>query len=209
MIVNDLTYTELSELIGSFLSLKRKDEILRVLSHFYDQEINSRDDVYNQTRIKLLYKGFSFRFPHMRQSNSGYLSFILEFKKRQGILDKMFGRATRELVDDLENICKNNIHDIEFSCLSHTEQYENCTIVYHYPKDALNEDWQAGYDISPLLIAPDAHHGNCFVEFLFNSACFRKTESGFVSLSPKWQTNIYNLSQGIKEDSQKLLNEIL
>lgn len=209
MIVNDLTFNELSELIGSFLSLKDQHEIFRVLSHFYDQEIKSRDDLYGQTRIKLFYKGFSFHFPHMRQSNSGNLSFILEFKKRQGIWDKIFGRDTNEIVKDLENICKNNIHDIEFSCLSHTEKYEDCTIVYHYHKKALNKDWQKGYDISPVLIAPDAHHGNCFIEFLFNSACFRETGAGVVSLSSNWTTNIFNLSQGIKDDSKKLLNEIL
>jgi len=209
MIVNDLTFNELSELIGSFLSLKGQDEIFKTLSHFYDQEIKSRDDIYGQARIKLFYKGFSFRFPHVRQSNSDNLSFILEFKKRQGIWDKIFGGNIKEIVNDLEKICKNNIHDIEFSCLSHNEKYENCSIIYHYHKNALNEDWQIGYDISPLLIAPDAHHGNCFIEFLFNSACFRKTEAGAVSLSPKWTTNIYKLSQGIKKDSQKLLNELL
>jgi hypothetical protein len=145
----------------------------------------------------------------MRQSNSGYSSFIIEFKKKQANWDKIFGRATKELVNDLKKICKNNIPDIEFSCFSHTEKFDNYTIVYHYHKNALNENWQRGYDISPLLIAPDAHHGNCFVEFLFNSECFRKTETGIVSLSSEWQPKICNLSHGIEEDAKKLLGKIL
>jgi hypothetical protein len=207
--VNDLTFKELSELIGPFLSLRSQNEIFRILSHFYDLEITSRDDLYDQTRIKLLYKGFSFRFPHMRQSNSGYLSFIVEFKKKQTIGDKILGKVTKEIVNDLKKICKDNIPDIEFSRLSHTEKFENYSIVYHHHKNALNVNWQRGYDISPLLIAPDAHHGNCFVEFLFNSDCYKKTETGTVSLSSEWQNNICKLSQGIEEDAQALLDKNL
>ena len=209
MLVNDLTFNELSELIGPFLSLESQDEIFGILSHFYDQEIRSRDDLYGQTRIRLVYKGFSLRFPHIRQANSCYLSVIVEFKKKQAIWDKIFGRVTRGLVNDLKKICKNIIPDIEFSILSHTEKIDNYTIKYHHHKNALNQNWQSGYDISPLLIAPDAHHGNCFVEFLFNSECYRKTKTGIVSLSSEWRPNICNLSRGIEEDAQRLLGKNL
>ena len=40
------------------------------------------------------------------------------------------------------------LHNHNFS---HTERIDNCTIKYHHHKNALNQNWQRGYDISPLL----------------------------------------------------------
>lgn len=205
MLLNDLTSYELDELIGALLTLKSIDEILAILSRYYDQEIKRRNDIYEQSRVKLAYKGFELKIRDIRRSKLGFTSLIAQFKKSENIWDKILKKATREIVNDLKKICQNSISDLEFSIFSHTPQLEDYAFLYHYDKKALNQNWQSGYEISPLLIAPDAHHGNCFVEFLFNADCYMKTKDGVIKLSPTWHSNICNVSKGIEEDGNKIL----
>lgn len=205
MLLNDLRPYELDELIGSFLTLKSIDKIFAILSRYYDQEIKSRNDIYKQSRVKLAYKGFDLQIRDIRRSKLGLTSLIAQFKKRENIWDKILKKATRKIVNDLKKICQDSISDLEFSIFSYTPQLENYTLLYHYDKKALNQNWQSGYEISPLLIASDAHHGNCFVEFLFNADCYMKTKDGAIKLSPTWYSNICNISKGIEEDAKKLL----
>ena len=205
MLLNDLAFYELDDLIGGFLTSKKTDEIFAILSRYYDQDIRSRNDIYEQSRVKLVYKGFNLDIQDIRPSKSGFTSLIAQFKKKANVWHKILKKPTIEIVNDLKKICQNCISDLEFSINSYAPQLEKYTVIYHYHKKALNQNWQNGYEISPLLIAPDAHHGNFFVEFLFNADCYIKTKEGAVKLSPTWHSNISNISKGIEEGAKKLL----
>lgn len=205
MLVNDLSTHELHRLIGTFLKLTNINEMFVILSRFYDQKIKDKDDLYKQYRIKLIYKGFDLRIKDIRSCNSTATSVIAEFKKRENIWDRVFKTTLKEIVKDLKDVSRKTISDLEFSIFSYTPQFENHIIKYHYDSKAFNRNWQNGYEISPLIIAPDIHDGNCFVEFLFNADCYTKTKEGDVKLSPTWNLNISNISKGIQEDARKLL----
>lgn len=77
---------------------------------------------------------------------------------------------------------------------------------YFHDARAFNRSWRAGYDISPLAIAPDAHHGKCFVEFLFNGAAYKRSGQ-FTVLRDDWLAAAFAVSHGIEEEAKALLGE--
>lgn len=211
MIIKDLSFNELHELIGIFLKLTNINEVLLVFSKLYNQEITNLDDLYKQslsypTSVKLVYKGFDIRIKHIRSSNSGFTNLIIEFKKKEGIWDKIFEKVSREVVNDLKWICQHIISDLSFSEFSFKPPYEKYTLKYYYDSNAFNDNFQSGYEISPLIIAPDAHDGNCFIEFLFNADCYIQTKEGNkTKISPTWESHIGNIKKGFEEAAKKYL----
>jgi hypothetical protein len=72
---------------------------------------------------------------------------------------------------------------------------------------ALNRHWKVGSDISPLLISPDVHHCNCFVEFFFNPGGYRRAGSKTV-LRDDWLASAFDVSEAIDQEVKRLLGEI-
>ena len=77
-------------------------------------------------------------------------------------------------------------------------------LVFIHDSLAFNQDWALGRDISPLLLCPDAHHGNCFVEFMFNPAGYTR-QDGRTVLRHDWLKNASIVSEEIERDARRLL----
>lgn len=209
MITKDLSFNELHELIGIFLKLTNINEVLSVFSKFYNQEIINIDDLYKQfsspTSVKLVYKGFDIRITDIRPSKSGFTSLCAEFKKKESIWYKIFKKTTREVVGDLKSICQDSISDLNFSKFSFTPPNENYTLKYYYDENAFNHNFQDGREISSLIIAPDAHDGNCFIEFLFNPDCYMQAKKEHkIEIRPTWKSHVSNIKKGIEESARKI-----
>ena len=151
MVIKELSFNELHELIGIFLKLTNINEVLPVFSKFYNQEINNIDDLYKQslscpTSVKLVYKGFDIKIMHIMTSKSGFTSLSAEFKKKEGVWDKIFKRASRIVVNDLKEICRHVILNLYFDRYSFKPPYEKDTLEYYYDDNAFNDDSQSGYE---------------------------------------------------------------
>jgi hypothetical protein len=166
-------------------------------------------DIVCQTKILVTYQGYRIDIRGLRWFQDKGASVNMQFKARQkwwhGFRDQNAG-----LVRDLESICTSEISGLHFSRFQTTVPGDpfvddgSLRLLFLHDSRALNRDWRVGTDISPLLITPDEHHGNCFVEFHFNPGGYGRDEAKTV-LRDDWLANIFNVSQAIEQEANLLL----
>lgn len=176
MIQNTLQFHELTKLFQPFLRLSDINTTISILSDVLGRPIAKKEDIVCQTKVLLIYKGYKIDIRDLRLLNDDKFAVSIQFKTKQKWTHGLFGDQNKEILQDIQNICKAEIEGLFFTRYTTTVPGDTLiddgplNLVFFHDGRAFNTNWSEGRDISPLLLAPDAHHGNCFVEFQFNPA---------------------------------------
>lgn len=211
MIQNVLQPNELKRFIQPFLQLMDPDAAIGIFSEIIGHQINKREDIVCQTKIQLLYKGYQIDIRDLRVLEDTALAVSMQFKAKQKWYHNLFKDQNKEIVQDLQSICKSELPEISFrhfttkggNPILGNEQFE---LTFIHDSRAFNETWENGRDISPLVIAPDSHDGNCFVEFQFNPSCYFR-DDGKTQLRTDWQKNASLVSDEIERSARRMLGK--
>jgi hypothetical protein len=182
-------------------------------------------------RVPLRYKGYELHITHFRWFDAKGMAVHLNFRtpKKWWHADLRtskkrwhgdfrterkwwhgpFKDQNAELTDDLMRICTSEISGLDFAVyLQKIREYrqEPQEISVFHDSRALNEKWQWGFDISPLMVAPDAHHGRCFVEFFFWGGGYVRESGSFpdseaIVLRWNWLDFAFDVSRDIEQRS--------
>jgi hypothetical protein len=166
-------------------------------------------DIACQNSVLVTYEGYRIDIRGIRLLKGKGVAVHVQFMAKQKWWH-IFKDPTGRIVRDLQNICANELRDLHFSRFEITLPDEpllpsdGCThFVFYHDSRAFNGKWKEGRDISPLLISPDAHHGNCFVEFEFNPGGYRRSGETTV-LRDDWATSAFDVSEAIECDANRL-----
>ena len=203
MIENKLTHQELSGVLRPFLRLEPLSTVLASIQDVLGLSIRNPKDVICQTKVLLTFEGYRVDIRDLRQTSPEAASIILQFKAKQKWWHGMIGDQNARIVRALQDICRAEIANLTFArfeTLIPADGLEKQNLIFFHDSRAFNPDWKAGYDVSPLSIIPDSHHGNCFVEFLFNSAVYHRSGNTTV-LRDDWLNAAFSVSRGIERDA--------
>lgn len=211
MIENKLTLHELTRVLRPFLRLEPLESIVPTLQDALGLSVQNRRDLLCQTKVLLTFDGYRLDIRDLRPITSAAASVIIQFKAKQKWWHGIFRDQNAGLVRTLQQICRAEIAELEFTRFETTvpgdplmDQKASQNFVFLHDSFAFNSDWQAGYDISPLLISPDCHHGNCFVEFQFNGAAYERLGDKTV-LRDDWFEHAFSVSTGIDQEARRRL----
>jgi hypothetical protein len=210
MIQNTLQPHELKTLLRPFLRLADANSTVGTLSEVLGFPITKREDILCQTKVLLMYKEYRVDITDLRLLKDAGFAVHIQFKAKQKWTHGLFKDQNREIIQDLQSICESEIEGLSFETFKTTAAGDPLTgdgpldLVFIHDSRAFNQNWSSGRDISPLLLAPDAHHGNCFVEFLFNPAGYMRRE-GRTVLRDDWLQSAFLISQGLERDARHIL----
>lgn len=174
MIENKLQKYELVRLLNPFLQLADANSIILELSDVLGIQIEKKGDIVCQNKILITYRGYRVDIRDLRQVDETGLAVCIQFKAKKKWWHGLFMNQNRPILNDLKEVCLLEINDLHFTRYSTTDTGDLLTdqgptdAIFYHDARAFNPRWRQGHDISPLLIAPDMHHGNCFIEFQFN-----------------------------------------
>ncbi len=172
--------------------------------------IQKRDDIVCQTKVHLSYRGYRIDIRDLRWIEGSGFAVSIQFKAKQKWHHGIFRDQNRALLDDLQSMCRSEIAGLSFSPFSTTVPGDplmgegSIRLSFFHDSRAFNQNWSEGRDISPLLLAPDSHHGNCFIEFQFNPAGYVRQGDKTV-LRSDWLQNAFLISEGIESDAKRML----
>lgn len=176
MIINFLSHDELNELLKSFIILKPASETYQLLSRYYKNKVTNIGDIL-KAGVKLKYEKHEINIRKIMLATNGALSINMEFMKKKNLIDNLLKKGNKMLVEIIKMNCSRYIENLEYAEYFHESNessYRPVTYKYIHDARVFNKDWKQGYDISSLIISPDSHHGNDFVEFSFNADCYRR-----------------------------------
>lgn len=208
--VVNLTFDDLSRLVCPFLRLDGSAAILRALRSCLKIPIESLNDAVCQNKRLIMFKGFRLDIRGIQVFDGDKLSLNLHFKAKKKWWHSLFGSQTAEVVADLQRICQTEILGLQFERYrkSFDDLFElekgPVEFVYLHDSRALNSASKFGYDVSPLLIAPDNHHGKCFVEFQLNPLAYDRVGSSTI-LRTDWREFATAISDGIEAEVDRRL----
>jgi hypothetical protein len=209
MIENRLNLNELSRIIQPFIRLEPPSRITSALQDVLNIPVADFTDVICQTKILVTYNGYRMDIRDLRVLQGKGVSIHIQFKAKQRWWHR-FRDQNVEIVHDLQRICAEEMPNLHFRRLETTvpedpflDRGPMCLVFFHDSR-AFNPNWKQGRDISPLLIAPDAHHSNCFVEFQFNPGAYRRS-GGTTVLRDDWMASIFDVSEAIEQGAKGLL----
>ena len=209
MIENKLNFNELSQLIQPFLRLEQPSRIISALQDVLSIPVADFNDVICQTKVMVTYNGYRIDIRDLRLLKSKGVSIQIQFKTKQ-LWWNCFRDQNANVVRDLQRISTAEISNLRFrrfetSALGDPFLAKGpVRLIFLYDSRGFNPNWKQGRDISPLIIAPDAHHGNCFVEFYFNSGGYRRSE-GTTVLRDDWIANAFDVSEAIERGAKRLI----
>lgn len=211
MIENKLTLHELTRVLRPFLRLEPLESIVPTLQDALGLSVKDRHDLPCQTKVLLTFDGYRVDIRDLRPITSAAASVIIQFIAKAKWWHGIFRDQNADLVRTLQQICRAEIADLCFARFEKTASGGQFTgdeggrtLVFLHDSFAFNSDWQAGYDISPLLISPDCHHGNCFIEFQFNGAAYERLGDKTV-LRDDWFEHAFSVSAGIDQEARRRL----
>lgn len=210
MIVNELQYGELLDFLRPILRLDSYEAISNACESILKMPVGTTTGEPQHNKPLLRYKGYKLDILHFRWFDAKGMAIHLHFKTKKKWWHRLFKDQNAELVADLKRICVAEICQLVFEQYTHTptpafgitEPVEE--LVYLHDARALNRDWRHAFDISPLLIAPDAHHGNCFVEFFFWGGGYLR-DNGLIALRPNWLDYSNDVFQDIERGANRRL----
>jgi hypothetical protein len=209
MLQNTLLDSDLEKMLRPFLRLADVNTVIASLSEVIGTPIKSREDIVCQSKVLLTYKGYRIDIRDLRLIGKAF-AVCIQFKAKQKWIHGLFGNQSKEIMDDLQRICKSEIADLHFARYVTTVPGDpmmgggHVHLTFFHDSRALNRNWVEGRDVSPLLIAPDAHHGNCFVEFQLNPAGYFRDGSQ-TKLRGDWLNNVSLITEGIESDAKRML----
>ena len=211
MLENKLTFRELSGLIQPILRLDHVSAITSAFRDILHVPIAKPDDAVCQNKILVTYRDYRLDIRDFREVADKGFSIHLQFKSAQRWWHS-FRDQNLPLVRDLEAICLSEISGLNFARFETQAPPDPWAdrpfkLVFLHDSRALKREWVAATDISPLLIGPDAHHGNCFVEFFFNPGGYHRVGATTV-LRDDWLHSAADVSQAIERDADRLLGRI-
>ena len=211
MIVNELQNYELAKIFETILRLKSPDETLACFEEILQIPIKHKYDVTCQNRTLVKYKDYRLTISDLRWSEEGSVSMVAQFMRKNQWWHGWLRDQNAILVRDLQMICKTEVDGLSFSKYTKTISQSNIvvtnppkTLTYFHDKRAWNSEWKIGYEISPLLIMPDSHDGNCFVEFSFNADAYYR-QGAKTCLRENWKESASNIIDGIRRDAARHL----
>lgn len=209
MLQNTLQPSDLEKIIRPFLSLADVDTVISSLSEVLGSPIKRREDIECQSKVLLSYKGYRIDIRDLRLLGECF-AVCIQFKAKQKWSHGLFGDQNKEIIHDLQRICQSEIDGLQFARYVTSVPGDpmmgdgQVHLTFIHDSRALNKNWVEGRDVSPLLIAPDAHHGNCFVEFQFNPAGYLR-EGNRTKLRHDWLKNASLITEGIERDARRML----
>ena len=211
MIKNKLTLEELSCIVRPFLRLEPADVILRALETTLRITVKSRSDILCQKQLLVTFKGYRLDIRDLQVFEGRGLSLLMQFKAPTKWWRGLFHYQNAEVVSDLKRICQSEVDGLKFARYETTVAGDvddgplaRADVVLFHDSRALNRKWKYGYEVSPLTISPDAHHGNCFVEFLFNPLAYQRASDKTV-LREDWIDSASAISDGLEAAVKRLL----
>jgi len=210
MIVNELQFGELLDFLRPILRLESYDAISKSCESILRVPVGTTTGEPQHDKALLRYKGYKLDVLHFRWFDAKGMAVHLHFKAKKKWWHPLFNDQNAELVADLKRMCVAEIHQLTFEQYFHTPTPEFGTtkpvekLVYFHDAKALNRDWRHAFEISPLLIAPDSHHGNCFVEFFFWGGGYVR-DNGLTSLRANWSDSCNDVFQDIEREANRKL----
>jgi tetratricopeptide (TPR) repeat protein len=209
MIENLLQPREFERLLRAFIRMLPPNECLDELRKVIGIPADFEMDIVCQDKILVSFRGYRIQIRDLREIR-GAMSVSIEFKAKKKWWHGLFGDQNKALLHDLKNICISEVEGLKFESYEkmmpsdELTNLESARLEFLYDSRALNEYWDQGRDISPLLIAPDCHHGNCFVEFHLNSGAYFR-QGGKTRLRDDWMDCAFAVSDCIDESAKRLL----
>jgi hypothetical protein len=210
MIVNELQYCELLDFLRPILRLESYDTVSRACRSILKMPAGTTTGDAQHEKPLLRYKGYTLDVLHFRWFDAKGMAVHLHFKAKKKWWHPLFKDENADLIADLKRICVAEIHQLRFEQYFHTPAQEFGmaepveTLVCFHDARALNRKWRHAFDISPLMIAPDAHHGNCFVEFFFWGGAYLR-DNGLTTLRTNWLDHACDVSQDIEREASHRL----
>jgi len=209
MIENKLTFAELADIIRPVLQLESLSAIMAKVEDVFRISCREPGDAVCQKKLLVTYEGYRIDIRDLRVIDGKGVAASIQFKAKQKWWHPFRDQNAR-VVRDLQRICTVAMHGLAFERFEATVPRaaflgeDEGRIVVYYDSRAFNERWRIAGDISPLLIAPDAHHGNCFVEFQFNPGGYQRSD-GATLLRDDWEGSACDISSAVRREAKRRL----
>jgi hypothetical protein len=197
MIENRLSFIELSNFLSPIIALKNLGDSMISIEQVFDISIPHVDDLYNYlNKYYVQFEGFRLHIREMKKNAEGHIH--LHFQLR--IDNKWWHNFTlpeKKVIKAIQDICKNQVHNLKFSKYSGTvfekERYETKSYLHSYYYDSMafnNSSSEDGIALSPLIIGFSNNGKYRFVEFNFCALSYEKQNSK-VLLKDNWRDFMY------------------
>ena len=204
MIENQLSFSELKSFLQLIIKLEPLSEILPVLGKAFYVENASADAIEHQNKYQITYEGYTLNVGYLRQLKDG-VSIIMQFRK-PGKWWHQFFNPNKLIVKHLKKICSLEFYNLEFTKYEHfvpaTYKDSEYKLLFLHDSNTYNSKWKQGYQVSPLIIAPDNHDGKFFVEFHFNAECYQRINNKTIG-KLEWRDHISDVVNAIEEEANR------
>lgn len=218
MLINELTFYELKSILDPIIRLEPMTDVVSKIGETLLIEKPSRKNISEQgNKYHIQYKGFNLFISDLRWIKNQGPCITIQLKRNSTKLESFFHKlfsvndwlrdyACKEVIKDLQKICKSNIQDInfvtkEFEAYNTSNRKTNKFNFWaSYPAKAYNNNWDKGADISPLLITNEYHSDKWFILFSFNAGSF-KIQNNQTELRDNWKDFIGQVSKSINSEA--------
>lgn len=217
MLINELTFFELKSIITTVIKLEPMNNVVSTISEALLIEKPSRKNITGQgNKQHILYKGFKVFISDIRwiknqgpciiiqlsRQSTKFESYLYKFLTVNNWFRKI---ACGDVINDLQNICKSTIQNINF-VTNEIEGYDandrkkdRLTFWASYPSVAFNSNWNEGRDISPLLIINEYHSEKWFITLTFNAGSF-EIRNDKTTLRDDWEYYLGEISKSVNSE---------
>ncbi len=211
MLINEFTVYELKRIIKPVIQLQSMKRVVSEIGEVIGIPQATRKKIQEQEQFLLRYKGFEVFLSDLRWLRGRGPRIHLQFKrpatKSQVLLKTLFPKSHRlidmvcgEVIQDLKSICLEDTEGIEFTSTDVKAHdwidSQELRFGVTYLRDAFNDDWKQGYDISPLMISDEYHSGKWFISFSFNPGAFIRCGEKTIPRK-NWQEYANDISKSI------------
>ena len=217
MLINELTFYELKSILEPIIKLEQMTDVVSKIGKTLNVTKPTRQNIQQYgNEFHLRYKGFDIFISDLRwiknqgpciiiqlsRQSTKFESYLYKFLPINNWFRKL---ACGEVINDLQNICKSNIHNIKFVTNeiegydANNKKKERITFWASYPSVAYNNIWDEGRDISPVLITNEYHSGKWFIMYTFNAGSF-EIRNDKTALRDNWKDFIGQVSKSVNSE---------
>lgn len=205
MIENRLTGNELKKILLPIIKLKPLLTVISDIGSVFNIESKSPEDIVCQTQYLIIYKNYKIDITFLDEINGEGVSVAVQFKAKQKWWHIFFNQ-NRSIIKHLKQTCQEEFYQLRFKQFEHfipeTIREPKINLIYFHDELAYNGKWEEAFEISPLIVAEDTHHGNCFVSFHFNANCYQRIKNKTI-LKMEWKDHIQDVVKYINKEATR------
>ena len=210
MIRGKLTLHDFKYLVGLFVTMAPPGEIGTCIARLSTGR-SAPADALLAGNVEFSCEGFVLTVQDLRLAHNGSYCVRLQLRQRASLLDRVFDKFNRALVDALRDTCLSHVESVEFTRLERNpdegmwEADHATPVEVLCPSESVTSQWRYELGYVPLAIYTERHSRYRFIVFSFNANCYERVSPARVRLRPDWAKWKDAVNQAIKEGARRIL----